>query len=246
MTTATEILNIAESQIGYTEQPPNSNITKYGEWYGMNGEPWCDMFVSWIFAQADASSLIGGEFAYCPYHEQWFRDNGLWSNDNPQVGDVVFFGHPIASHIGIVKEPFDGGVKSIEGNTSLSSDDNGGAVMERTRYYDYIRGFGKVRYNENTSSIEEETGMNVIVEHVNGENVWAYFDGHDLHDLTDPDDIVALDNWYMQAYGKPMPRVDGGAEGAPWTSRIMQIVNAGAPSEALVPSLDDFKPRSPK
>ena len=148
MTTATEILNIAESQIGYTENPPNSNMTKYGDWYGMNGEPWCDMFVSWVFAQADASSLIGGEFAYCPYHEQWFRNNGLWSDDNPQAGDIVFFGHPIASHIGIVKEPFDGGIISIEGNTSLSNDDNGGAVMERTRYYDYIRGFGKVRYSD--------------------------------------------------------------------------------------------------
>ena len=148
MTTADEIIAIAESQLGYTEYPPGSNATKYGEWYGMNGEPWCDMFVSWVFAQADASHLIGGKFAYCPYHEQWFKDNGLWSDSNPQKGDIVFFGHPIASHIGIVIEPINGGVRTIEGNTSLSNDDNGGAVMERTRFHDYIRGYGKPVYSE--------------------------------------------------------------------------------------------------
>ena len=243
MTTAQEIINIATSQIGYTEYPPNSNHTKYGEWYGMDYEPWCDMFVSWVFAQADASSLIGGEFAYCPYHEQWFRDNGLWSDNDPQAGDIAFFGHPIASHIGIVKEPFNGGVVSIEGNTSLSSDDNGGAVMERTRYYDYIRGFGKPKYSK-SDNIEEEAGMNVIIQHVNGYNVDVYFDGHDVHDLTDPDDVAVLDRIYQAAYGKNMPRVDGGQLDAPWFSRLMQIVNAPAPSLDLVPNRDGFKPRS--
>ena len=156
MTAAQEIINIAASQIGYTEYPPNSNNTKYGEWYGMNYEPWCDMFVSWVFAQADASSIIGGKFAYCPYHEQWFRDNGLWVDSGAQPGDVVFFGHPIASHIGIVKEPFEGGAITIEGNTSLSSDDNGGAVMERTRFEgDYIRGYGRPQYDSKPKKVND-------------------------------------------------------------------------------------------
>ena len=66
---------------------------------------------------------------------------------------------------------------------------------------------------------------------------------HDLHDLSNEDDIAALDKWYTEAYGKPMPRVDGGAKNAPWTSRIMQIVNAGPPSKELVPDIDIFKPR---
>jgi hypothetical protein len=35
----------AETQIGYEEQPVNR--TKYGRHYGLNGNPWCAMFVSW-------------------------------------------------------------------------------------------------------------------------------------------------------------------------------------------------------
>lgn len=244
MTTATEILNIAESQIGYTEYPPGSNMTKYGEWYGMNGEPWCDMFVSWVFAQADASSLIGGEFAYCPYHEQWFRDNGLWSDDDPKTGDVVFFGHPIASHIGIVKEPFDGGVISIEGNTSLSSNDNGGTVMERERYYDYIRGFGKVTYTNSYTREDEE--MAFILQHINGYNVDAFFCSGELHDLTCEEDVRILDEIWNQAYGHSVPRVDGGRLDSPITSRLMQVLNAAPPSKTLVPNINCFEPRSPK
>ena len=67
MVTANQILAIAAKEIGYTESPANSNKTKYGAWYGMNGEPWCDMFVSWVGAQAGAQDIIG-KFAYCPYH----------------------------------------------------------------------------------------------------------------------------------------------------------------------------------
>ena len=33
-------LEIAVSQIGYCESPPDSNKTKYGRWYGMDGVPW--------------------------------------------------------------------------------------------------------------------------------------------------------------------------------------------------------------
>ena len=36
-------VNIALAECGIVEA--NDNITKYGEWYGMNGKPWCAMFV---------------------------------------------------------------------------------------------------------------------------------------------------------------------------------------------------------
>lgn len=53
------------------------------------------------------------------------------------------FGKGRASHIGIVKENLGNGkYKIIEGNTSLTSNDNGGKVMIRTRKMNVIRGFG--------------------------------------------------------------------------------------------------------
>ena len=36
---------IAEAQLGYREKGRNG--TKYGTWYGLPGQPWCAMFISW-------------------------------------------------------------------------------------------------------------------------------------------------------------------------------------------------------
>ena len=33
------IVETAIAEVGYTENPPNSNRTKYGEWFGFDGVP---------------------------------------------------------------------------------------------------------------------------------------------------------------------------------------------------------------
>lgn len=43
------IIEIAEKEIGETELPKDSNLTKYGEWFGFDGVAWCGMFVSWCY-----------------------------------------------------------------------------------------------------------------------------------------------------------------------------------------------------
>lgn len=45
MPTASDVLSIARGEMGYTESPQGSNKNKYGRWYGLDGEPWCMMFV---------------------------------------------------------------------------------------------------------------------------------------------------------------------------------------------------------
>ena len=34
---AKDVLTVAAGEIGTTESPSNSNLQKYGEWYGWNG-----------------------------------------------------------------------------------------------------------------------------------------------------------------------------------------------------------------
>ena len=69
--TAQDVLNIARGEIGYTRAGDPQNGTKYGRWYGgLYGsvyvtEPWCYMFVSWVFNQAGASSAVTPG-AFCP------------------------------------------------------------------------------------------------------------------------------------------------------------------------------------
>lgn len=57
METLNSILKVAENEIGTKESPANSNKQKYGVSYGLNGAPWCVIFIWYIFREAGASSL---------------------------------------------------------------------------------------------------------------------------------------------------------------------------------------------
>lgn len=151
MAGADDVLRIAAGEIGTTESPAGSNRVEYAQWYGMNGEPWCAMFVSWVFAMAGLLNACGGKFAYCPYWVNYAKEHDMWldRNEKPQPGDIIFFGNGSrACHVGIVeKRNGSSSVTTIEGNTSVTSNDNGGSVMRRTRSYGsvgsswYILGF---------------------------------------------------------------------------------------------------------
>jgi hypothetical protein len=133
---ASELIHIAESQIGYREKRTNSqldnftanagsgNFTKYGQWYGMNGQPWCAIFISWCANQAGISTNIIPKFASCTIGMNWFKNRGQWADRGsrtPQSGDIIFFGSGNTSnHVGIVTEVDNLRVHTIEGNTSDS------------------------------------------------------------------------------------------------------------------------------
>lgn len=46
-----KILSTAKSQIGYRENLREQSH-KVRRWYGMDGNPWCAMFTSWVYAEA--------------------------------------------------------------------------------------------------------------------------------------------------------------------------------------------------
>lgn len=163
MPTVKQVLNLAQSQIGVTEYPPNSNNVKYNTaYYGreVSGSdyPWCCVFVWWVFAQFNP--CLVKKTASCMNLAQWFKDNGKWGS-TPHVGDIAFFKFNTNSrwtnHVGIVEEVIDGGlkIKTIEGNTSVTSDDNGGAVMERIRSSNIV-GYGRPAYTEDTDNKSDD------------------------------------------------------------------------------------------
>lgn len=162
------ILSVAQSQIGIKEYPRGTNRVKYSVWYGLIGA-WCDMFVSWCANRAGVGNVIG-KYAYCPYHVSYFKKKGWWHNAEykPQPGDIVFFAsRGVACHVGIVeKRNGSQSVTTIEGNTSTSSNDNGGAVMRRVRTYGNpngswgILGFAHPEYgkgNGKTTAVKVKT-----------------------------------------------------------------------------------------
>lgn len=141
MATVRELLDIARGELGYKETPANSNRTKYGAWYGLDGQPWCVMFVEWVFAQASVKLPI--ETASCTILMNAAKSAGNWVTSNYQTGDVVIYdwgGDKRPDHCGIVEAVGGSSITAIEGNTAIGNDSDGGEVMRRTRTLGQIWG----------------------------------------------------------------------------------------------------------
>lgn len=160
-TTPNDVLALAAAELGTVESPANSNKTKYGRWYGLDGQPWCAMFISWVFASAGlplpASTAKG--FAYTPSGAAWFQSQGRWRTSGPARGDVVFFDFPNdgvnrISHVGVVESVrADGAIVTIEGNTSPGS---GGSQRDGGGVYRRVRSTGIVGYGRPVYDFQEE------------------------------------------------------------------------------------------
>jgi len=151
-------LAIARTQVGTKEQPAESNLTKYGKWYGVQGQPWCAIFVSWCFGHVRQpfwqTTRVTFKYAFVPFVVGDARAgrNGLQvvSRTGVRVGDVVCFdweGDGQADHIGF----FDGWInqtsgsfRTVEGNTAFGNDSNGGEVMRRERTISQVQVFVRV------------------------------------------------------------------------------------------------------
>ena len=150
MATANEILAVARSELGYKESPAGSNRTKYGAWYGLDGQPWCMMFIQWVFAQAGVELPV--KTASCGTFMRAAQAAGRWLTSGYRSGDIVILDIPVntvnTDHCGLVVTPLTTGVRTIEGNTGTGNDANGGEVMERTRPANWIVGAYRPIYDE--------------------------------------------------------------------------------------------------
>ena len=151
MATAKEILAVARAELGYTESPAGSNRTKYGKWFGLDGQPWCMMFVQWCFRQADAQDLLPALTASCGALMRAAQAKGCWITGGYQPGDVVIYDFPgnnvKTDHCGIVEQISGGGIRTIEGNTGIGNDANGGQVQRRVRSNKVILGAFRPDYD---------------------------------------------------------------------------------------------------
>ena len=157
MATANDVLTIAKRDLGYKESPPGSNRTKYGKWYGMDGQPWCMMAVQYWLDQAGVAPVI--RTASCGALMRAAKKAGEWVTGGYKPGDVVIYDFPggaATDHTGII-ESFDGRyVTAIEGNTSAGNDSNGGEVMRRTRKLDVVLGAWRPKYEEDDDMTQEQ------------------------------------------------------------------------------------------
>jgi CHAP domain len=115
---SSQIVRVAESQLGQGENPSGSGCTIYGPC-----EEWCSLFAAWVWQHAGVP--LPGQTAAYGYSGSlytWVKGHGgrvLPATARPAPGDAVFYGSgPNASaHVGIVKQVYpDGQITTIEGN----------------------------------------------------------------------------------------------------------------------------------
>ena len=159
--TAAKVISVAKKYIGTKESPANSNNVIFNtHYYGkpVRGAayPWCAAFLWDVFRLAGASDLFygGKKSAYCPSIMQYAKAHKQW-HSTPKVGDLALFdfkGNGIACHIGIVVDVISKtSVKTIEGNTAIGNDSNGGEVMYRRRSTSTILGYYRPDYASTSS-----------------------------------------------------------------------------------------------
>jgi len=141
-TTRQRALEGAIGHLGTKESPAGSNDTKFGEWYGVNYQPWCAIFCTYCYevdAGGSPSFTKGVNYAYCPYVVSDARNgrNGLSIPSSVMPGDLVVYDWAYDGtydHIGIFEAWVGGSTfTAIEGNTSTSDNSNGGEVQRRQR-----------------------------------------------------------------------------------------------------------------
>ena len=157
-----KVIEIAKKYVGVTEYPPNSNNVIFNtKFYGREvsgaNYPWCCAFIWCVFNEAGINIK---RTASCMMLGDWFKQEGKYHKDNPQVGDIVFFKFSGSSrwtnHVGLVIEVNRNTLTTIEGNTSSDnkgSQNNGGMVAIRTRKINSsVVGFGRVSDDKNNSA----------------------------------------------------------------------------------------------
>lgn len=117
------IVSIAESQLGYASDPPDSYCNRYSAYWqsgqddcaaGLLDEEWCADFAAWVWRKAGAVvdyQFVNGDLnsSSASFYE-WGVAHGTWhpvgSGYTPQPGDAVVYGLDVstlvAQHVAIV------------------------------------------------------------------------------------------------------------------------------------------------
>ena len=129
-----DVLAIARTQIGYHESTRDFVIdaegnmkgyTRYGDWYGVEHEDWCAMFVAFCLNYAGVSRSDYPWDASCEVFRGNVKYRGAYESAGeyvPQPGDLIFFEDDEyrnkAGHIGVVENVSETTVYTIEGNSA--------------------------------------------------------------------------------------------------------------------------------
>jgi cell wall-associated NlpC family hydrolase len=84
--------------------------------------------------------------AYVPTLSAWLRATGRVATGAPRPGDIAVFDWDggVPDHVGIVVRARGTALDTVEGNTAVGNDSDGGEVMRRRRTAGQVSVFGRV------------------------------------------------------------------------------------------------------
>ena len=147
MATATDVLNRAAKEIGYSRWDDPKTGTIYGRWYaqevgdsyfGQNGVPYCAMFVSYILDKC-GQKVKGFPTASCPSGLSGARNAGLKISNkkNAKAGDIVFFdwnNNNSPDHVGFVEKNYGSYIQKVNNELELE----GYQVLKIDTFHDML------------------------------------------------------------------------------------------------------------
>lgn len=150
--TSQAMIKIARSQIGYREGPDNDTI--FGKLYGLNGQPWCAMWITWLRGPAGCTKIIP-RHAFTPAGANWFKERGQWHTGGPRKGDLHYvYNRSLGriAHIELVTRVLeDGAFLVMGGNTSNTGSRTGDGVYQlKRRGVSHGGGLGRPKYKKYT------------------------------------------------------------------------------------------------
>ena len=158
MATGKDVLVTASKEIGYHQGKDQHNI--YGEWFGMDNCPWCVIFAAaWVYNHAGiVGDVVGrkykeGGLYSCSQTLNWYRKHQPECiTKDPVPGCLVIFDFPdtrySTDHMGLFVSKTDYKITTVDGNTSNTSQGNGGWVQQRQRYFKDLAGVTYIKPRE--------------------------------------------------------------------------------------------------
>lgn len=170
-----KVIELARGELGRTEWPPGSNMTEYGERYGVNGVYWCVQFLWDCFDRAGESAAFfgGAKTASCGTLLRWYEEQGLTVPvSEAQAGDIAIEnftgkiknGKLDTEHCGLVWKRDGNALYTYEGNTTPGEGNpeaqyNGGCVASKIRLPKNIVAVCRPQYKpDDPQPVDDATG----------------------------------------------------------------------------------------
>lgn len=162
--TAEDVIRIALEEVGYCRWDDPLAGTKYGRWAvealgydpSYAGAAFCAMGASWALHKAGVT-CSGMPSPYCPAIEAVAIAAGnATSRGDARRGDLILFdwdGDREADHVGIVLDPQDGFVDTVEFNTR-GADGRSGSVAVRRRAWRSVTHLVRPDYEEGVVAVD--------------------------------------------------------------------------------------------